>query len=106
MIDQVTYFVRIAEFDNSECIRKPILPEHAIHAWCMTEDAVLSVRELYGSRVKIIDHPEGMEAYAIDFHELNGYVIGDHDKMPELQEFDEEKHACEFGRDDYQVVFV
>lgn len=100
------YFVRISGFDNSQCVRKPKLPKHTIHAWSMTEDTVLMVRDMYGGRVKIIDKPDDMDVYAIDFHELNSYVVGEHDVMPELIEFNEEEHTCTFGVNDFQVVFI
>lgn len=102
-----TYFVRIKDFDNSECIRKPLLPEHAIHAWCVKEESLSHLQKLYGKeRVEIIKMPTEKKIFAIDFQELDNYVTGEHDDMPPLLEFDENIHSVGNWDREYQVVFI
>lgn len=103
-----TVFFRFKNFDNSACIRKPELPDNAIHVWAI-EKSVLE-NKFYKmhdpNKIELVTVPEGMKPYAIDFHELDDYVTGEHDDMPKMVDFDEKLHLIGVFNHDYQVVFV
>jgi len=100
-----TVFLRSSNFDNSACVRKPILPEGTIHAWALHTDDVEYFCPM-NPNMHEIQHPKGYDLYAIDFNELDDYLTGEHDDMPPLLTFDSAKHTINFMRGDYQVVFI
>lgn len=102
-----TLFIRISDFDNSACIRKPLLPENSVHAWAIKEGSLKTFQNMYGAdRVKVINVPLDRKVFAIDFHELDDYLTGEHDDMPELVKFDSNVHTINARCSDYQVVFI
>lgn len=100
-----TVFLRSFNFDNSACIRKPILPEGTIHAWALHTDEVERFCTMYPKMCEV-KHPEGYDLFAIDFNELDDYLTGEHDDMPPLLSFDSTKHTVNIMRAYYQVVFI
>jgi hypothetical protein len=92
-------FIRTKNFDNTGTIRK--LPYDGIQCWCISEDDLdkyIEELELWGgnrNNVEIIN-PTGYDIYAINYPETHKYVMGEIDKLPELEMFDEKKHRMKY----------
>jgi hypothetical protein len=97
-------FMKINNFDNSECVREPILPKGAIHAWAVLENDYKSMSLMYPNHELI--ESKGKEIYAIDFSEIDDYVTGESDEMPPLEEFDPLVHNTSIRKGDYQIILV
>ena len=92
-------FVRTDDFDNTGTIRK--LPYDGIHCWCIYEDdfdKYIEELELWGGsrkKVRIVDG-DNYKKYAINYKMTHDYVMGDSDEIPELENFNPNKHIMKF----------
>ena len=97
--EQNYIFVRTDDFDNTGAIRK--LPYDGIHCWCIYEDdfdKYIEELELWGGsrkKVRIVDG-DNYKKYAINYKMTHDYVMGDSDEIPELENFNPNKHIMKF----------
>jgi hypothetical protein len=97
--EQNYIFVRTDDFDNIGTIRK--IPYDGIHCWCIYEDdfdKYIEELELWGGsrkKVRIVDG-DNYKKYAINYKMTHDYVMGDSDEIPELENFNPNKHIMKF----------
>jgi hypothetical protein len=92
-------FIRTEKFDNTGTINK--LPYDGIHCWYIKKTDIskyIEELELWGGNRKdvTIVNPDNKEVYAVDYDQAHKYVMGETNKIPKLQEFDENKHRLRF----------
>jgi len=92
-------FVRTDDFNNTGTIRE--LPYNGIQCWCIYEDdfdKYIEELELWGGnrkKVKVIDG-DNYKKYAINYKMAHDYVMGNSDKIPELENFNPNEHIMKF----------
>ena len=91
-------FVRFERFDNDSTVRE--LPYKGIHCWAIYEkdfDKYIKELELWGGNrkyVKILEPKD--KIYALNYKQSHKYVMGEDDKLPELETFNPDKHVMKF----------
>jgi len=95
-------FFRNECYDNSGCVKK--LPHEGQSWWVLQTNHVLRHKQfLLGNNIDISTFRyvkatdlKFNEIYALNFYDANSYVIGSSNKVPELLEFNQNKHVITF----------
>ena len=92
-------FVRTDKFDNRGTFRK--LPYDGIQCWFINKKDLpkyIEELELWGGNKKDIRivEPTNKKIFAINYFDAHKYVMGESDKLPKLENFDEHKHRLKF----------
>lgn len=92
-------FIRTKKFNNEETINK--LPYDGIQCWCIFKndfDKYITELELWGGNKKDVEiiPSDGFNIFALYYPLAHKYVMGETDKVPELEPFNVHKHRMKF----------
>jgi hypothetical protein len=95
-------FCRNEFYDNSECVRR--LPYEGQSWWVLQTNHVLRHKQfLLGNNIDISTFRyvkatdlKFNKIYALNHNDVNSYVVGNTNKVPELLEFNQNEHVFKF----------